>query len=542
MPSRAGVLAACRDPCRRTTFSASGDRRRAHPSKRHDEPCVPGTGCVLGPPSRARRYRQRRSPQIFHETYVDADDDPHLWPTTAACAASPSDCWAPCEDTYGDNLVAIDWVDEGTPLLQRGKLLRQRDCECRTPWMRRRRMTKWAASALSHHARLGGRTGAAAPGSCGSSRRAGRRQATMTGASDEDWSRPGRTAAAPRAAIATLPTAAGPCLRTTRSPRPGRRCASMDLGRAGDLRERRYNPTPPCPRCDRGSVAGRERCEYVERAAACRRRPTCCPDSRHRLDTTAPREGAASEPSPRARRPHGRRVRPPPRRPATTKPRTATPRRRTPRRRDESPWRSSWTASSVAALAAIAFGAYWFMRAKGRAAAGAEPPMVEVQRWHRPRSRARISSTPPPSQSLRRRRPCRRRRQSRLRSAPPCCRGWRPGGRRLLRRRLLRRRPGARSCSAPSQLHAVRRAAPNIPVQGACRLEDDRRRMLPCRSAGVCGHARGPCAAGRFDPIVVTRRRRNDSSGAAARRRSRTISPRTPVPEAVAHVVMAGRP
>ena len=33
----------------------------------------------------------------------------------------------------------------------------------------------------------------------------------------------------------------------------------------------------------------------------------------------------------------------------------------------------------VAALAAIAFGAYWFMRAKGRAAAGAEPPMVEVQ-------------------------------------------------------------------------------------------------------------------------------------------------------------------
>ena len=33
----------------------------------------------------------------------------------------------------------------------------------------------------------------------------------------------------------------------------------------------------------------------------------------------------------------------------------------------------------VAALAAIAFGAYWFMRAKGRAAAGAEPPMIEVQ-------------------------------------------------------------------------------------------------------------------------------------------------------------------
>ena len=33
----------------------------------------------------------------------------------------------------------------------------------------------------------------------------------------------------------------------------------------------------------------------------------------------------------------------------------------------------------VAALAAIAFGAYWYMRAKGRAAAGAEPPMVEVE-------------------------------------------------------------------------------------------------------------------------------------------------------------------
>ena len=33
----------------------------------------------------------------------------------------------------------------------------------------------------------------------------------------------------------------------------------------------------------------------------------------------------------------------------------------------------------VAALAAIAFGAYWFMRAKGGAAAGAEPPMIEVQ-------------------------------------------------------------------------------------------------------------------------------------------------------------------
>ena len=29
------------------------------------------------------------------------------------CAASPGDCWAMCEDEYGDGLVAIDWWDDG---------------------------------------------------------------------------------------------------------------------------------------------------------------------------------------------------------------------------------------------------------------------------------------------------------------------------------------------------------------------------------------------------------------------------------------------
>ena len=51
--------------------------------------------------------------------YSDLDD--HV-----GCAASPSDCWAKCEDTYGDNLVAIDWVDEGTS----SPCYCQRDCEC----------------------------------------------------------------------------------------------------------------------------------------------------------------------------------------------------------------------------------------------------------------------------------------------------------------------------------------------------------------------------------------------------------------------------
>ncbi len=49
--------------------------------------------------------------------YSDLDD--HV-----GCAASPSDCWAKCEDTYGDNLVAIDWVDIHSACYC------QRDCEC----------------------------------------------------------------------------------------------------------------------------------------------------------------------------------------------------------------------------------------------------------------------------------------------------------------------------------------------------------------------------------------------------------------------------
>ena len=39
------------------------------------------------------------------------------------CAASPGDCWAMCEDEYGDGLVAIDWWGGGDCYCQH-------DCEC----------------------------------------------------------------------------------------------------------------------------------------------------------------------------------------------------------------------------------------------------------------------------------------------------------------------------------------------------------------------------------------------------------------------------
>ena len=52
----------------------------------------------------------------------------------------------------------------------------------------------------------------------------------------------------------------------------------------------------------------------------------------------------------------------------------------------------------VAALAAIAFGGYWFMRAKG----GAEPPMVEVQVLHLGRTgTCAPRAAPPPARSPR---------------------------------------------------------------------------------------------------------------------------------------------
>ena len=38
------------------------------------------------------------------------------------CTASPGDCWAMCEDAYGDDLVAIDWED--------GECYCQNDCLC----------------------------------------------------------------------------------------------------------------------------------------------------------------------------------------------------------------------------------------------------------------------------------------------------------------------------------------------------------------------------------------------------------------------------
>ena len=39
------------------------------------------------------------------------------------CAASPSDCSEMCVEAYGDNLVAIDWVDDGDCYCQN-------DCAC----------------------------------------------------------------------------------------------------------------------------------------------------------------------------------------------------------------------------------------------------------------------------------------------------------------------------------------------------------------------------------------------------------------------------
>ena len=39
------------------------------------------------------------------------------------CTASPADCWERCSDGYGDDLVAIDWWDDGSCYCQN-------DCEC----------------------------------------------------------------------------------------------------------------------------------------------------------------------------------------------------------------------------------------------------------------------------------------------------------------------------------------------------------------------------------------------------------------------------
>ena len=47
--------------------------------------------------------------------YSELDDD-------IGCTASPGDCWAMCEDAYGDDLVAIDWED--------GECYCQNDCQC----------------------------------------------------------------------------------------------------------------------------------------------------------------------------------------------------------------------------------------------------------------------------------------------------------------------------------------------------------------------------------------------------------------------------
>merc|ERR1719409_481917 len=47
--------------------------------------------------------------------YSELDDD-------IGCTASPGDCWAMCEDGYGDDLVAIDWED--------GECYCQDDCLC----------------------------------------------------------------------------------------------------------------------------------------------------------------------------------------------------------------------------------------------------------------------------------------------------------------------------------------------------------------------------------------------------------------------------
>merc|ERR550514_216553 len=48
--------------------------------------------------------------------YSDRDED-------IGCAASPADCWERCSDGYGDDLVAIDWWDDGDCYCQN-------DCQC----------------------------------------------------------------------------------------------------------------------------------------------------------------------------------------------------------------------------------------------------------------------------------------------------------------------------------------------------------------------------------------------------------------------------
>ena len=50
--------------------------------------------------------------------YSDLNDEP-----PGGCTASPADCYLLCLDWKGDNLVAIDWWDDG-------ECWCQDDCEC----------------------------------------------------------------------------------------------------------------------------------------------------------------------------------------------------------------------------------------------------------------------------------------------------------------------------------------------------------------------------------------------------------------------------
>ena len=234
--------------------------------------------------------------------YSDLDD--HV-----GCAASPSDCWAKCEDTYGDNLVAIDWVDEGSHCYC------QRDCECMDSvgedeiYLITRDL---AVASLPHE--------------CGPD----------PGDGDDDWYEDWMWANSCRPEYCTS-TDGGygyDC------------CASMDWGEPATCANG-YNPTPPNP--------SEDYCLY-----------TCCPDPPTPRPTPEPTYSPTLAP--------------------TTAPPTSTPTTTASGDDESSDGNGGADAASagliagvvvgVAALAGIAFGAYWFMRAKGGAA---EPPMIEVQ-------------------------------------------------------------------------------------------------------------------------------------------------------------------
>ena len=75
------------------------------------------------------RHRDVRRPQLLAKRHDESRR--REWVVLArnpvddhvGCAASPGDCWAMCEDEYGDGLVAIDWWDDGGCYCQH-------DCEC----------------------------------------------------------------------------------------------------------------------------------------------------------------------------------------------------------------------------------------------------------------------------------------------------------------------------------------------------------------------------------------------------------------------------